>query len=125
MAILDHQFMIGAETVYNTAVTPTRTYEFNSEGIGDYHHRANPKEGPDGHDTIEGLAEDVRPADGLLDVVLVTPAERDAVVAGGDMAEHRGALRRDAGADQRSVRRRRCTADRGGSRCCALAHARS
>ena len=28
----------------------------HSEGVGDYHHRANPKEGPDGHDTIEWLA---------------------------------------------------------------------
>jgi hypothetical protein len=28
----------------------------NSEGVGDYHHRANPREGEDGHDTIEWLA---------------------------------------------------------------------
>ncbi len=28
----------------------------NSEGMGDYHHRANPREGLDGHDTIEWLA---------------------------------------------------------------------
>ncbi len=28
----------------------------NSGGVGDYHHRANPREGEDGHDTIEWLA---------------------------------------------------------------------
>ncbi|MBI1775908.1 MAG: CocE/NonD family hydrolase [Proteobacteria bacterium] len=28
----------------------------HSEGVGDYHHRANPKEGPDGYDTIEWIA---------------------------------------------------------------------
>jgi hypothetical protein len=28
----------------------------NSEGVGDYHHRANPREGTDGYDTIEWLA---------------------------------------------------------------------
>lgn len=33
MGVLDHQLMIGAESTYGTAVTPTRTYEFNSEGI--------------------------------------------------------------------------------------------
>ncbi len=29
----------------------------HSEGVGDYHHRANPKEGPDGYDTIEWIAQ--------------------------------------------------------------------
>lgn len=33
MGVLDHQLMIGAESTYGTAVTPSRTYEFNSEGI--------------------------------------------------------------------------------------------
>lgn len=33
MGILDHQFMLGVESTYATGVTPTRTYEFNSEGI--------------------------------------------------------------------------------------------
>src|SRR5262249_6538626 len=28
----------------------------HSDGVGDYHHRANPKEGPDGYDTIEWIA---------------------------------------------------------------------
>ena len=28
----------------------------NSQGVGDYHHRANPREGLDGHDTVEWLA---------------------------------------------------------------------
>lgn len=39
MGQLDHQFMIGAESTFNTAVTPTRTYEFNSEGIEESHGR--------------------------------------------------------------------------------------
>lgn len=33
MGILDHQLMIGEESTYGVAVTPTRAYEFNSEGI--------------------------------------------------------------------------------------------
>jgi hypothetical protein len=33
MGLLDHQLMFGVESVYGTAVTPTRTFEFNSEGI--------------------------------------------------------------------------------------------
>lgn len=33
MGLLDHQLMIGEESVYGTAVTPNRTFEFNSEGI--------------------------------------------------------------------------------------------
>lgn len=35
MGMLDHQFMLGEESVYGTAVTPNRTYEYNSEGIED------------------------------------------------------------------------------------------
>jgi len=33
MGLLDHQLMFGVESTYGTAVTPTRTYEYNSEGI--------------------------------------------------------------------------------------------
>lgn len=35
MGLLDHQFMLGEESTYGTAVTPTRTFEYNSEGIED------------------------------------------------------------------------------------------
>lgn len=39
MGLLDHQLMFGVESTYNTAVTPTRTYEFNSEGIAESYGR--------------------------------------------------------------------------------------
>lgn len=39
MGVLDHQLMIGAESVYGTAVTPNRTFEFNSEGIAEAYAR--------------------------------------------------------------------------------------
>ncbi len=33
MGMLDHQFMLGEESTYGTPVTPTRTFEYNSESI--------------------------------------------------------------------------------------------
>lgn len=33
MGMLDHQFMLGEESTYGTAVVPSRTFEYNSEGI--------------------------------------------------------------------------------------------
>lgn len=33
MGMLDHQFMLGEESTYGTPVVPTRTFEYNSEGI--------------------------------------------------------------------------------------------
>lgn len=33
MGMLDHQFMLGEEVTYGTPVTPSRTFEYNSEGI--------------------------------------------------------------------------------------------
>jgi hypothetical protein len=39
MGLLDHQLMFGVESTYGTAVTPTRTYEYNSEGIDESYGR--------------------------------------------------------------------------------------
>lgn len=39
MGMLDHQFMLGEESTYGTPVTPTRTFEYNSEGIDESYGR--------------------------------------------------------------------------------------